>query len=58
MGIQWVEPVEIGGCDITGYVIYMKADTAPLSAYVEVNTDNDLTVRNIPGLNMFTITAF
>lgn len=58
MGIRWVEPKEIGGCDITGYAIFMKEDGAADSTYVEVNVDNDLSVRNRPGLNSFTITKF
>lgn len=56
MGIRWIEPKEIGGCDITGYAIYMKEDSS--STYAEVNVANDLSVRNRPGLNSFTITAF
>jgi hypothetical protein len=27
IGIQWEGPKEIGGCDITGYAIYMKEDS-------------------------------
>jgi hypothetical protein len=58
MGIRWEEPIEIGGCDITGYAVYMKEDSAAESAYAEVNVANDLAVRNRPGLNSLTITAF
>jgi len=58
IGIQWIAPKEIGGCDITSYAIFMKEDSQADSAYREVNVDNDLMVRNRPGLNSFTITAF
>jgi hypothetical protein len=58
IGIRWSEPKEIGGCDITGYAIFMKEDSESESAYREVNIANDLTVRNRPGLNIFTVTAF
>ncbi len=58
IGIQWNEPKEIGGCDITGYILYMKEDTAPDSSIIEVNVNNDLSVRNMPGLSTFAITAF
>jgi len=58
IGIQWEGPKEVGGCDITGYAIYMKEDSQAESAYKEVNVANDLMVRNRPGLKSFTITAF
>jgi len=58
IGIRWMEPKMIGGCDITGYAVYMKEDGAADSTYAEVNVDNDLAVRNRPGLNSLIITKF
>lgn len=58
LGIQWHEPRDIGGCDITGYILFMKEDGAAENTIIEVNVNNDLQVRNQPGLNTFTITAF
>lgn len=58
IGIRWVEPKEIGGCDITSYAVYMKEDGSSEASYFEVNTDNDLAVRNRPGLNSLTVTKF
>jgi len=58
IGIRWEEPREIGGCDITGYAVYMKEDGTPEASYAEVNMNNDLSVRNRPGLNSLTINKF
>jgi hypothetical protein len=58
MEISWRSPASIGGCDITSYAIFMKYETAPASTFAEVNVDSDPAVRNQPGLNQFTITAF
>ena len=58
IGIHWVESREIGGCDITSYAVYMKEDGSSEASYFEVNIDNDLSVRNKPGLNSLTVTKF
>lgn len=58
MGIKWTQPSVIGGCDLTSYVLFMKENGALESTIIEVNVDNDLQVRNRPGLNTFVITKF
>lgn len=54
MTIQWQDPSYDGGCPITGFAVYIN--TGVDGAFIEANSDNDLNVRNNPGLHQMTIT--
>jgi hypothetical protein len=54
--LGWNEPLDDGGCPITGYAIYRdEADLGVPS--VEVNSDNDAAVRGIPTLRQLVVTS-
>lgn len=43
--LGWTDPIESGGCPITGFAIY-RDDSVGGEVTVEVNTDNDPQIRN------------
>lgn len=53
MTVQWTEPINNGGCPITGYAIF-RDDGATEVTSIEVNSNNDPSVRNIPTLREVT----
>ena len=46
MTIHWEEPLNNGGCPITGYAVFREVG----AVWTEVNANNDPLVRNIPTL--------
>ena len=55
--IAWTPPLDPGGCVITGYAVF-KDDGTGTGVFAEANSVNDLAIRDQPGLNSATITAF
>ena len=53
ISISWSEPTFNGGCQITGYAVFLDSG----SGFTEANSANDVNVRNKPGLRSFTITS-
>ena len=53
--IGWAEPVENGGCPITGYAVF-RDEGDQTDPQVEVNLDDDPGVRNIPTLRQLEVT--
>lgn len=49
MSLAWEPPLETGGCPVFGYYL-MRDDGVSGTPSIEVNTDNDPTVRNLPTL--------
>ena len=47
--IGWTDPIDRGGCPITGYVVF-RDDSAGGEVSIEVNEDNDPLIRNNPVL--------
>ena len=45
MTLEWTEPLDDGGCPIIGYALY-RDDGITGEPSIEINTDNDLTIRN------------
>lgn len=46
--ISWQEPLNNGGCSITGYAVFV--DNGANGPFVEANVNYDISVRNIPTL--------
>jgi hypothetical protein len=57
ISIQWTPPSDTGGCQITGYAVF-RDNGATGVITTEVNSVNDLSVRDKPSLSAFTITNF
>jgi hypothetical protein len=57
ISIGWKPPLEDGGCDITRYAVYMD-DGIGGTITNEVNSVNDVFIRDIPTLRSAVITAF
>lgn len=55
MHVSWLPPVNDGGCDILGYAVFI--DDGANGAFTEVNSPNDQSVRNKPGLHELVITS-
>lgn len=55
--IAWLPPSSNGGCDITGYAVFMD-DGAGSTTFTEVNIALDPAVRDIPGLQSLQVTTF
>ena len=55
MTINWTEPLNNGGCPITGYAVF-RDDGASEVTNIEVNVNNDPSVRDIPTLREVTAT--
>lgn len=53
--MKWTEPENNGGCPILGYAVF-RDDGSSRVANVEVNTDNDSSVRDIPTLRTVDVT--
>lgn len=53
MTISWSEPLDNGGCPITGYAIFRDDGVTQLPT-IEVNANNDPLVRDIPTLREVT----
>ncbi len=53
--MSWEAPESDGGCDISGYAVFV--DDGAGGAFVEVNEVEDPLVRNIPGLSQLLITS-
>lgn len=57
INIAWAAPEDDGGCRILSYVVY-RDDGNGANIDVEVNTDNDPAVRDLPSLNSLRVTDF
>lgn len=55
--ISWGNVTNTGGCPITGFAVYRDAGDNT-DAIIEVNSANDLSVRNNPSLHQLTVTFF
>ena len=55
--IGWSDPLDNGGCPITGYAIF-RDDAQGSDVTIEVNEDDDPNIRNDPVLKQATITSF
>jgi hypothetical protein len=55
--ISWMPPVDDGGCSILSYAIY-RDDGNGGTIGTEVNSVNDVNVRDRPSLSQFSITNF
>ena len=53
ISISWIPPTFDGGCPISGYAVFLDSG----SGYNEVNSANDVNVRNKPELRSFIITS-
>lgn len=49
MTLNWTAPMSNGGCPIIGYALF-RDDGVTMTPNIEVNTNNDPAVRNIPTL--------
>lgn len=49
MSLQWSEPTDNGGCPLLGYYLF-RDDGVTKVPTIEINSDNDASVRNIPTL--------
>ena len=49
MTLNWYEPQSNGGCPIIGYALY-RDDGISGEPTIEINSINDVLVRNIPTL--------
>jgi|LauGreDrversion4_2_1035121.scaffolds.fasta_scaffold900807_2 hypothetical protein len=49
MSLKWTEPQDNGGCPILGYYL-MRDDGISGNPSIEVNSANDINIRNIPTL--------
>ena len=55
MTISWDAPLNDGGCPITGYAVFRDDGSTQIPS-IEVNSNNDPSVRNIPVLRQVTAT--
>jgi hypothetical protein len=53
--VGWSQPHDDGGCPITGFALF-RDDSDESVPSVEVNTDNDANIRDIPTLREVTVT--
>jgi hypothetical protein len=63
MVLQWVPPVDLGGCSVTGYAVFrddgeVGSRLAGAGITVELNSASDPQVRGKPSLSALTATAF
>ena len=49
MTLEWTAPNDDGGCPITGYAVF-RDDGVTGDPTVEINSDNDIDIRNKPTL--------
>ena len=56
--LAWNDPIDKGGCPITGYAIFRDEGDGVSEVTTEVNTDNDPQIRNDPTLKQSTVTFF
>jgi hypothetical protein len=49
MTLEWTEPTNNGGCSITGYALF-RDDGVTGDPTIEINSDNDIAIRNKPTL--------
>jgi len=54
MIVRWNPPKNNGGCPITGYALF-RDDGVTENPIIEVNSDNDPLVRNIPTLRQLEV---
>ena len=55
--LAWSEPLENGGCPISGFAIY-RDDSYGSAVDTEVNADNDASIRDNPILRQASVTHF